>query len=92
MAIQNRQLRTLLSLITNATEVAERHLSGSSYSAQDGHNDPELRASIYILEAACTQLVCEVARPSDVLVNVSFELFQNLQVVISFSGNRNSWQ
>jgi len=89
MAIQNRQLRTLLSLITNATEVAERRLSGS---AQDGHNDPELRASIYILEAACTQLVCEVARPSDVLVNVSFELFQNLQVVISLSGNRNSWQ
>jgi len=73
MAIQNRQLQTLLSLINNATEVVDRHLSSSSYPAQDGHNDPELRVSIYTIEAACSQLVCEVARPSDVLVNVSFD-------------------
>jgi len=94
MAIQNRQLQTLLALITNATEVVERHLASSSYSAEEGHNDPELRTSIYTIEAACAQLVCKVARPSDVLVNVSLDSFPFFQAVISFSveihGSRSS--
>jgi len=74
MGIQNPNLKALLALINNATEIVERHLSSSSSSAQDGHNDPELRASIYTIEAACAQLVCQVARPSDVLVNVSLSV------------------
>ncbi|KAL9712332.1 hypothetical protein Ac2012v2_003569 [Leucoagaricus gongylophorus] len=85
MGIQNPNLKALLALITNATEIVERHLSSSSSSAQDGHNDPELRASIYTIEAACAQLVCQVARPSDVLVNKFMAFYESacLQVALS---------
>lgn len=64
------QLRTLLALIGNAVQVAERHLSNAKLSAHEQPVNPELRTSVYTIEAACAQLCALVARPSDTLMNV----------------------
>lgn len=66
------QTRALLGLIGNAAQAAEKYLSTVSLrsSAQEQLIDPELRISVYTIEAACAQLCALVARPSDTLVNV----------------------
>lgn len=67
------KLRQLLSLIGKEVEVAERYISlaGEDIRTLEQPSDPELRTSIYTIEAACAQLCCLVARPSDILANVS---------------------
>jgi hypothetical protein len=67
------QLKRLVSLIGRGVEVAERFISptGEDTRTAEQLSDPELRTSIYIIEAACAQLCCLVARPSDILANVS---------------------
>ncbi|KAJ3576709.1 hypothetical protein NP233_g252 [Leucocoprinus birnbaumii] len=79
------QLKALLALIADAANVAQQRLSDPNSTAEDGHNDPELRASIYTIEGACAQLVCQVARPSDTLVNKFMSFYEPacLQVALS---------
>ncbi|KXN91143.1 Sterigmatocystin 8-O-methyltransferase [Leucoagaricus sp. SymC.cos] len=81
----NEQLKTLLTLISNACEVAGKRLASPPRSRQEEVGDPELRTSIYAIEAACAQLTTLVARPSDTLVNKFMAFFEPacLQVALS---------
>jgi hypothetical protein len=54
----------------DAGAVLERNISHSEQPSQE-QPSAELRSSIYAVEAACAQLCSLVARPSDVLANVS---------------------
>ncbi|KAF7782904.1 hypothetical protein Agabi119p4_2280 [Agaricus bisporus var. burnettii] len=69
VASMTGELRSLLSLIVDSAGVAERCLSGREGLPDGQPMDPELRSSIYVIEAACAQLCSLVARPSDSLVN-----------------------
>lgn len=65
------ELKALLSIITESVAVAERYVPQRQNLSQGQPIDPELRNSIFALEAACSQLCSLVARPGDVLANVS---------------------
>jgi hypothetical protein len=64
-------VRGLLSLIVDSVGVAERYIPRREAVPQGQPIDPEFRSSIYAIQAACAQLCSLVARPSDVLANVS---------------------
>ncbi len=74
-ASTSEELKRLVALIGDAAQTAEMHLSDSKPPARGQTITPELRTSIYVMEAACAQLCSLVARPSDTLVNVSFYTF-----------------
>ncbi|KAF9452281.1 S-adenosyl-L-methionine-dependent methyltransferase [Macrolepiota fuliginosa MF-IS2] len=78
------QLRALVGLIGDAAQAIEKQLS-TSKSTKELPADPELRASIYTIEAASAQLCNLVARPSDSLVNKFMAFFEPacLQVALS---------
>ncbi|KAF7782907.1 hypothetical protein Agabi119p4_2283 [Agaricus bisporus var. burnettii] len=63
------ELRDLLSLIVDSAGVAERCVSHREGLPDGQPMDPELRSSIYVIEAACAQLCSLIARPSGSLVN-----------------------
>jgi hypothetical protein len=65
------ELKALLSVITDSVAVAERFIPQRQNLKQGQPIDPELRSSIFAIEAACVQLCSLVARPSDALANVS---------------------
>lgn len=65
------EVRGLLSLIIDSVGVAERYIPRREAAPQGQPIDPEFRSSIYAIQAACAQLCSLVARPSDVLANVS---------------------
>lgn len=67
----SEELRKLVALVGNAAQTAEKHLLDPKLPAVGQTTDPELRTSIYVMEAACAQLCALVARPSDTLTNVS---------------------
>jgi hypothetical protein len=66
------ELRGLMAVLGNAVAVLERDTSHPEWHvSQEQPSGPELRSSIYAVEAACAQLCSLVARPGDVLANVS---------------------
>jgi hypothetical protein len=65
------EMKALLSVITDSVAVAERYIPQRQNLSQGEPIDPELRTSIVVLEAACSQLCSLIARPSDTLANVS---------------------
>ncbi|XP_006460606.1 hypothetical protein AGABI2DRAFT_117546 [Agaricus bisporus var. bisporus H97] len=70
------ELKDLLSLIVSSAGVAERCISHRGGLPDGQPMDPELRSSIYIIEAACAQLCLLVARPSDSLVNKFYSFYE----------------
>lgn len=88
----SEELRKLVALIGNAAQTAEKYLLDPKLSTREQTTDPELRTSIYVIEAACAQLCALVARPSDTLTNVSVDTFGFGFLSNHITRNRNLWQ
>lgn len=67
----SEELAKLVTLIDNATQTAKKHLLNPKPSDRGQTTDPELRNSIAVMQAACTQLCTLVTQPCDTLASVS---------------------
>lgn len=85
------ELRGLMVLIGNAVDVLEHDISQPKVASKEQPSDADLRSSVCTVEAACAQLCSLVARPGDVLANVSSILYSGTKTadIVFF---RNSWQ